>query len=109
MDAEIAATRGVPEGVDCISPASHSAFTTPLEMMHFIQQLRELSGRQTGRFQAVHRPPVEFVAIVKAMLHTRILPDFIVVDGKEGGIGAAPLELSNYIWYAAARRAAVRA
>ena len=97
VDAEIAATRGVPEGVDCISPASHSAFTTPLEMMHFIQQLRELSGGKPVGFKLCIGHPWEFVAIVKAMLHTRILPDFIVVDGKEGGTGAAPLELSNYM------------
>lgn len=97
VDAEIAATRGVPEGIDCISPASHSAFTTPLEMMHFIQQLRELSGGKPVGFKLCIGHPWEFVAIVKAMLHTRILPDFIVVDGKEGGTGAAPLELSNYM------------
>lgn len=97
VDAEIAATRGVPEGVDCISPASHSVFTTPLEMMHFIQQLRELSGGKPVGFKLCIGHPWEFVAIVKAMLHTRILPDFIVVDGKEGGTGAAPLELSNYM------------
>ncbi|SQI35668.1 Ferredoxin-dependent glutamate synthase 2 [Serratia plymuthica] len=97
VDAEIAATRGVPEGEDCISPASHSAFTTPVEMMHFIQQLRELSGGKPVGFKLCIGHPWEFVAIAKAMLHTHILPDFIVVDGKEGGTGAAPLELSNYM------------
>ena len=97
VDAEIAATRGVPEGVDCISPASHSAFSTPVEMMHFIQQLRELSGGKPVGFKLCIGHPWEFVAIVKAMLQTQILPDFIVVDGKEGGTGAAPLELSNYM------------
>ncbi|AHY06473.1 FMN-binding glutamate synthase family protein [Serratia plymuthica] len=97
VDAEIAATRGVPEGEDCISPASHSAFTTPVEMMHFIQHLRELSGGKPVGFKLCIGHPWEFVAIAKAMLHTHILPDFIVVDGKEGGTGAAPLELSNYM------------
>ena len=66
-------------------------------MMHFIQQLRELSGGKPVGFKLCIGHPWEFVAIVKAMLHTRILPDFIVVDGKEGGTGAAPLELSNYM------------
>lgn len=97
VDAEIAATRGVPEGQDCISPSSHSAFRTPIEMMHFIQQLRQLSGSKPVGFKLCIGHPWEFVAIVKAMLHTGILPDFIVVDGKEGGTGAAPLELSNYM------------
>jgi glutamate synthase domain-containing protein 2 len=97
VDAEIAATRGVPEGVDCISPASHSAFSTPIEMMHFIQQLRELSGGKPVGFKLCIGHPWEFIAIAKAMLQTQILPDFIVVDGKEGGTGAAPLELSNYM------------
>jgi glutamate synthase domain-containing protein 2 len=97
VDAEIAAARGVPEGVDCISPASHSAFSTPLEMMEFIAQLRELSGGKPVGFKLCIGHPWEFVAIVKAMLETGITPDFIVVDGKEGGTGAAPLELSNYM------------
>lgn len=97
VDAEIAATRGVPEGEDCISPSSHSAFRTPVEMMHFIEQLRELSAGKPIGFKLCIGHPWEFVAIAKAMLHTRILPDFIVIDGKEGGTGAAPLELSNYM------------
>jgi len=97
VDAEIAATRGVAQGVDCISPASHSAFTTPREMMHFIAKLRELSGGKPVGFKLCIGHPWEFVAIAKAMLETNILPDFIVVDGKEGGTGAAPLELSNYM------------
>ncbi|MFZ4835571.1 FMN-binding glutamate synthase family protein [Rouxiella sp. Mn2063] len=97
VDAEIAATRGVPQGVDCISPASHSAFNTPLEMMSFIAKLRELSGGKPVGFKLCIGHPWEFVAIVKAMLETGITPDFVVVDGKEGGTGAAPLELSNYM------------
>jgi len=97
VDAEIAATRGVPQGVDCISPASHSAFSNPREMMHFIAKLRELSGGKPVGFKLCIGHPWEFVAIAKAMLETKILPDFIVVDVKEGGTGAAPLELSNYM------------
>ena len=75
---EIAEARGVPVGVDCVSPASHSAFGTPTELMHFVARLRELSG-------------------VKAMLQTGITPDFIVVDGTEGGTGAAPLEFIDHV------------
>jgi glutamate synthase domain-containing protein 2 len=97
VNAEIAATRGVPEGVDCISPSSHSAFTTPVELMHFIARLRELSGGKPVGFKLCIGHPWEFVGIVKAMLETGILPDFIVVDGKEGGTGAAPLEFTNHI------------
>lgn len=94
---EIAEIRGVPVGVDCISPPSHSAFSTPIEMMHFIQQLRELADGKPVGFKLCIGHPWEFMAIVKAMLETGILPDFIVIDGAEGGTGAAPLEFANHI------------
>ncbi len=94
---EIAATRGVPVGVDCVSPSRHSAFSTPLEMMAFLQQLRELSGGKPVGFKLCIGLPWEFMAIVKAMLATGIVPDFIVVDGGEGGTGAAPVEFSDHI------------
>lgn len=94
---EIAATRGVPMGQDCISPSSHSAFSTPLEMMAFITQLRTLSGGKPVGFKLCLGHPWEFMAIVKAMLATGIYPDFIVVDGAEGGTGAAPVEFSDHI------------
>src|SRR5215469_16932429 len=94
---EIAAARGVPMGVDCISPARHSAFATPIEMMHFIVQLRELSGGKPVGFKLCIGHPWEFMAICKAMLETRIRPDFIVVDGSEGGTGAAPLEFVDHV------------
>ncbi|MBS7812735.1 FMN-binding glutamate synthase family protein [Roseococcus pinisoli] len=94
---EIAATRGVPVGVDCISPARHSAFSTPLEMMAFLQQLRELSGGKPVGFKLCIGLPWEFMAIVKAMLASGIVPDFIVIDGGEGGTGAAPVEFSDHI------------
>ncbi|UNG17404.1 FMN-binding glutamate synthase family protein [Stutzerimonas zhaodongensis] len=97
VNAEIASTRGVPEGVDCISPASHSAFSTPLELMNFIARLRELSGGKPVGFKLCIGHPWEFVGIVKAMLESGIYPDFIVVDGKEGGTGAAPVEFTNHI------------
>ena len=94
---EIAETRGVPMGVDCVSPARHSAFSTPLEMMGFIKQLRDLSGGKPVGFKLCVGHPWEFMGIVKAMLETGITPDFIVVDGGEGGTGAAPTEFSDHI------------
>ncbi|WP_313086199.1 FMN-binding glutamate synthase family protein [Pseudomonas sp.] len=97
VNAEIASTRGVPEGQDCISPASHSAFSTPLELMQFIARLRDLSEGKPVGFKLCIGHPWEFVGIVKAMLQTGIYPDFIVVDGKEGGTGAAPVEFTNHI------------
>lgn len=94
---EIAEARDVPMGVDCVSPASHSAFETPLELCAFIGQLRELSGGKPVGFKLCVGHRREFMCMVKAMLQTGITPDFIVVDGKEGGTGAAPLEFSNHI------------
>lgn len=94
---EIAETRGVPVGVDCISPSRHSAFNTPMEMMAFLQQLRTLSGGKPVGFKLCIGLPWEFMAIVKAMLASGVTPDFIVVDGGEGGTGAAPVEFSDHI------------
>jgi glutamate synthase domain-containing protein 2 len=94
---EIASTRGVPVGVDCISPARHSAFTTPTEMMAFVSQLRTLSGGKPVGFKLCVGHPWEFMATVKAMLATGVVPDFVVVDGGEGGTGAAPMEFSDHI------------
>jgi glutamate synthase domain-containing protein 2 len=94
---EIAETRGVPMGRDCVSPARHSAFSTPLEMMAFITQLRILSGGKPVGFKLCLGHPWEFMAIVKAMLATGVTPDFVVVDGAEGGTGAAPTEFSDHI------------
>ncbi len=97
VTAEIAAARGVPVGQDCISPSSHSAFSTPVEMMHFIARLRQLSGGKPVGFKFCIGHPWEWFAIVKAMLETNITPDFIVVDGAEGGTGAAPVEFSDHV------------
>ncbi|MDQ1922694.1 FMN-binding glutamate synthase family protein [Massilia pseudoviolaceinigra] len=94
---EIAAARGVTVGVDCLSPASHSAFSTPIEMLHFIERLRTLSGGKPTGFKLAIGHPWEFFGIVKAMLVTGIVPDFIVVDGGEGGTGAAPVEFSDHV------------
>lgn len=94
---EIAAARGVAVGTDCISPASHSAFSTPTEMMLFIEKLRALSGGKPTGFKFCIGHPWEWFAICKAMLETGITPDFIVVDGAEGGTGAAPLEFTDHV------------
>ncbi|HSR54987.1 MAG TPA: FMN-binding glutamate synthase family protein, partial [Alphaproteobacteria bacterium] len=94
---EIAETRGVKPWEDVLSPSYHSAFSTPCELMEWLAELRELSGgKPVGmKFCVGHR--WEFLAIVKAMLKTGITPDFVVVDGAEGGTGAAPVELSNHV------------
>jgi len=97
VTAEIAAIRGVTAGVDCLSPSRHSAFSTPLEMMGFIAELRRLSGGKPVGFKMCVGHPWEFLALCKAMVETRIRPDFIVIDGKEGGTGAAPLEFADHI------------
>jgi glutamate synthase domain-containing protein 2 len=97
VSAEIAATRGVPLGKDCVSPSRHSAFSTPIEMMRFIAEMRRLSGGKPAGFKLCIGHPWEFLAICKAMLATGITPDFIVVDGKEGGTGAAPLEFVDHL------------
>ncbi len=94
---EISETRGVPMGEDCVSPSRHSAFSTPTELMQFVAQLRELSGGKPVGFKFCLGHPWEFMGIAKAMLETGILPDFIVVDGKEGGTGAAPVEFTDHI------------
>lgn len=97
VSAEIAATRGIAVGKDCISPATHSTFSTPLEMMAFIARLRQLSGGKPVGFKLAIGQPWEFMAIVKAMLVSGVVPDFVVVDGAEGGTGAAPLELTDHV------------
>jgi len=97
VSAEIAAARGVPVGVDCISPARHSAFSTPKELLQFVEQLRELSGGKPTGFKLCIGHAWEWFGMAKAMLETQILPDFIVVDGAEGGTGAAPLEFTDHI------------
>jgi glutamate synthase domain-containing protein 2 len=94
---EIAEARDIPMGVDCVSPASHSSFSTPMELVQFIGQLRELSGGKPVGFKLCIGHRREFMCIVKAMIETGITPDFIVVDGTEGGTGAAPIEFSNHV------------
>lgn len=94
---EIAAARGIPVGLDCISPSSHSAFSTPLELLQFIARLRELSGGKPTGFKLCIGHPWEWFAIVKAMQASGITPDYIVIDGAEGGTGASPLEFTNHV------------
>ncbi|MCP6060517.1 glutamate synthase-related protein, partial [Klebsiella pneumoniae] len=74
-----------------------SSFSTPIEMMHFLQKLRTLSSGKPVGFKLCIGQPWQFMSIVKAMLETKIVPDFIVVDGSEGGTGAAPIEFSDNI------------
>ena len=94
---EIARTRGIPMDQDCISPADHSAFKTPLELLQFIQKLRRLSNGKPVGFKLCIGRMTEWFALVKAMLASGIRPDFIVVDGSEGGTGAAPVEFADHI------------
>lgn len=97
VTAEIAAARGIPEGMDCISPAQHSTFNTPIGLLQFIDRLRQLSGGKPTGFKLAIGHPWEWFAIAKAMQETGLLPDFIVVDGSEGGTGAAPLEFTDHV------------
>jgi glutamate synthase domain-containing protein 2 len=94
---EIARIRKIKPGIDVDSPPYHRAFDTPEGLLQLLQQMRELSdGRPVG-FKLCVGNRHEFVAICKAMLKTGILPDFITVDGGEGGTGAAPIEFSNFV------------
>lgn len=97
VSAEIAAARGIPQGVDCISPAAHSAFDSPLALIAFITRLRELSGGKPVGIKLCIGHPWEWFGIAKAMRDTGHGPDFIVVDGSEGGTGAAPAEFSDHL------------
>ena len=94
---EIARTRKIPRDRDCVSPSAHPEFATPIEMLEFIAKLRELSGgKPVGiKFCVGHRWQV--MALCKAMLQTKIMPDYIMIDGAEGGTGAAPLEFADHV------------
>jgi len=94
---EIARARGVEVGVDCVSPAAHSAFSTPIGLLDFVARLREKSGGKPTGFKLALGHPWEWFGIAKAMQQSGILPDFIVVDGGEGGTGAAPLEFTDHV------------
>jgi glutamate synthase domain-containing protein 2 len=94
---EIVAIRGVVPGQDVISPPAHTAFSTPIGLLEFLQTLREASGGKPVGFKLCIGKRHEFFGIVKAMLESGIRPDFITVDGGEGGTGAAPLEFSDSV------------
>ncbi|MDP9198071.1 MAG: FMN-binding glutamate synthase family protein, partial [Pseudomonadota bacterium] len=94
---EISRARGVPIGVDCISPARHSSFSTPVGLLEFVSRLRELSGGKPTGIKLAIGHPWEWFGIVKAMVETGMAPDFVVVDGGEGGTGAAPLEFTDHV------------
>ncbi len=94
---EIASIRKVPLGADVISPPSHSAFSTPVELLEFVGLLRNLSGGKPVGFKLCVGQPAEFIAVADAMVTTGITPDFITIDGAEGGTGAAPPELSDSV------------
>jgi glutamate synthase domain-containing protein 2 len=97
VTAEIAKIRSVPQGRDCISPARHSAFSTPLELIQFLSELRRLAGGKPVGIKLCVGHPWELLAMIKAMREVGDTPDFIVVDGKEGGTGAAPLEFMDHV------------
>lgn len=92
---EIAEARWIPVGQDCHSPAAHPEFATPVEMLEFLQRLRELSAGKPVGFKLCIGRRHEFLAVCKAMEKTGIVPDFVTVDGSEGGTGAAPPELTQ--------------
>lgn len=94
---EIARIRHVPMGQDVVSPPSHSAFSTPLELLDFVEELRRLSGGKPVGLKLCIGRRIEFLAICKAMLQTGKVPDFITIDGGEGGTGAAPTEMTNSV------------
>tara|TARA_R110000868_G_scaffold69261_1_gene204136 strand:- start:11150 stop:12766 length:1617 start_codon:yes stop_codon:yes gene_type:complete len=94
---EISEIRGVPMGEDCISPPAHTAFSTPKGLLDFVAKLRDLSGGKPIGFKLCLGIRREFLGICKAMIETGITPDFITVDGSEGGTGAAPLEFTDFI------------
>ncbi len=94
---EIAATRGVALGQDCVSPARHSVFDTPVGLLEFVARMRELSGGKPAGFKLAIGHPWEWFGIAKAMQETGLVPDFIVIDGAEGGTGAAPAEFIDHV------------
>ncbi len=94
---EIAEARGVPAWTECTSPARHSEFDSPVGLLQFVERLRRLSGGKPTGFKLCIGHPWEWFGIARAMLETGLLPDFIVVDGGEGGTGAAPLEFTDHV------------
>lgn len=96
---EIAEARGIPMGQDCVSPPGHTAFTSPIGLLEYITKLRELSGGKPVGFKLCVGNPRDVLSICKAMVETGIRPDFVTVDGAEGGTGAAPIEFSDHVGF----------
>ncbi len=94
---EIAEVRGVPQGQKCVSPAAHTAFSTPTELIEFVARLRERSGGKPVGFKLCVGSRRDVLAICKAILAVGTAPDFIIVDGSEGGTAAAPLEYEDHV------------
>lgn len=97
VTAEIAEIRGIPEGLKCVSPPRHPEFSTPAEMIEFLAKMRELSGGKPTGFKLCVGSRIDVLAICKAILEVGTAPDFIIVDGSEGGTGAAPLEYEDSV------------
>ena len=94
---EIARTRGIEPGKDCISPSKHKEFSTPSQLLNFVEKLRKLSGNKPIGIKLCVGHPWEFISIVKAMVKEKKIIDFITVDGSEGGTGAAPVEFTDHL------------
>ena len=94
---EIARVRGVPEGKTCVSPSRHSVFSTPAELIEFIAEMRELSGGKPAGFKMCVGSMIDVLSICKAIQAVGTAPDFIVIDGSEGGTAAAPLEYEDHV------------
>jgi glutamate synthase domain-containing protein 2 len=94
---EVAAIRLVKPGTTVYSPPYHSAFNSPKGLIEFVKKLRDLSGGKPVGFKLCIGRKSEFISICKAMVELNIYPDFITVDGGEGGTGAAPPEFSNFV------------
>ncbi|WP_249012047.1 FMN-binding glutamate synthase family protein [Conexibacter sp. DBS9H8] len=99
VTAEIARARAVPAGQTCVSPPGHRVFSTPRELVLFIARMRELAGGKPTGFKLCVGLRHEFLAVCKAMVAEGVTPDFIVVDGAEGGTGAAPAEYADHVGF----------
>ncbi|MFJ8825852.1 FMN-binding glutamate synthase family protein [Streptomyces sp. NPDC102467] len=97
VTAEIASVRDVPEGETVVSPPYHKEFDTPRQLMGFLAELRSLTGGKPVGFKLCVGSRVQFLAVCKAMLAEGVTPDFVIVDGAEGGTGAAPLEFADHL------------
>ncbi|QKW24956.1 FMN-binding glutamate synthase family protein [Streptomyces seoulensis] len=97
VNAEIAKVRDVPQGQTVISPPYHKLFSTPRELVRAVARLRELSGGKPTGFKLCVGSRQQFLAVCKAMLEEGATPDFIIVDGGEGGTGAAPMEFADHV------------